>query len=158
MSTITQKTIQLPSYICGRPISTDSQLLVHYPYDNSLVGTVSKLGPDHIDSLIEESLAGGADTTRYDRSAVLNTARELLLERADEFANLIRMETGLCMRETQYEVVVLAMYFNLEPAKHSKTTDKFFRATFLRRARSEKFSRLANHSDWLLRSPLSIIH
>ena len=35
---------------------------------------------------------------------MLNTARELLLERADLFANLIRMETGLCMRETQYEV------------------------------------------------------
>ena len=104
MSTITQKTYELPSYICGQPIRTDSQLSVYYPYDQTLVGTVSKLGPEHIDRLIEESLAGGSDQTRYDRSAVLNTARELLLERTDEFANLIRMEAGLCMRETQYEV------------------------------------------------------
>ena len=35
---------------------------------------------------------------------MLAKARELLLERADEFANLIRMESGLCMRETKYEV------------------------------------------------------
>ena len=104
MSTVTQKTHQLPSYICGQPIRTDSQLSVFYPYDRTLVGTVSKLGPEHIDRLIEDSLAGGSEQTRYDRSAVLNTARELLLERADEFANLIRMEAGLCMRETQYEV------------------------------------------------------
>ena len=96
--------LDLPSYICGQPITTESKLNVHNPYDNSLVGTVSQLGGQHIDEMIEQSLAGKCELTRYDRGQILTRARQLLLDRADEFANLIRSEAGLCMRETNYEV------------------------------------------------------
>ena len=105
MSLVTDATIlNLPSYICGKPIVTDSKLNVFYPYDNSLVGTVSQISGQHIDGLITGSLAGKCELTRYDRAQILTQARELLLQRSDEFANLIRLEAGLCMRETNYEV------------------------------------------------------
>jgi len=104
MSVALPKVHQLPSYICGQPITTDSKLSVFYPYDNSLVGTVCQIGGEHIDDMIRQTVDDESTLSRYDRAQVLATARELLLKRADEFANLIRSEAGLCMRETNYEV------------------------------------------------------
>ena len=42
--------------------------------------------------------------TRWQRHEILSNARALLGERAEEFAQLIRSESGLCIRETRYEV------------------------------------------------------
>lgn len=104
MSTVSAEAIELPSYVCGEAVVNTSPLSVHNPYDDSLAGTVSKIHREHLDRMIDQSLAGGSELTRYDRSKVLARARELLIARADEFANLIRKEAGLCMRETNYEV------------------------------------------------------
>ncbi|MFK7844911.1 MAG: aldehyde dehydrogenase family protein [Rhodothermales bacterium] len=95
---------KLPSYVAGEAISTDEQLHVHYPYTGELAGTVSMLGPAHVEKMVQKTLAGGDTLTRYQRFEVLNKARDLLKARADEFAHLIRMESGLCMKETHYEV------------------------------------------------------
>ena len=104
MSTISLEVPRLPSYVCGEAVTAGDQLSVFYPYDNSLAGTVCKIGRDHLDPMIVRSLATQAELARYDRSRILTQARELLLARSDEFANLIRLESGLCMRETNYEV------------------------------------------------------
>ena len=104
MSTVSLDTIHLHSYICGEAVDSPRKLDVTNPYDGSLVGTVSMVQPEQIDAMVERPLSADTDSTRYDRSQVLNRARDLLLERADEFANLIRSEAGLCMRETNYEV------------------------------------------------------
>ena len=104
MSTANVETLQLPSYLGGEAIDSADTLTVHYPYDGSIAGTVSKINGDHLDFVIDRTLSFDGQPSRFDRSQVLTRARELLLERADEFANLIRMESGLCMRETNYEV------------------------------------------------------
>ena len=93
-----------PCYIAGEPVVTADKLEVRYPYDGSLTAEVSLVGPGHLDQAIEAMLGGGTPLTRHERAQVLETARQLLLSRADEFADLIRSETGLCMRETRYEV------------------------------------------------------
>ena len=93
-----------PCYIAGEPVVTEDKLEVRYPYDGSLTAEVSLVGPGHLDQAIEAMLGGGTPLTRHERAQVLETARQLLLSRADEFADLIRSETGLCMRETRYEV------------------------------------------------------
>ncbi len=96
--------LDLPSYICGEKITSDDRVSVHYPYDGSLTGTISRIQPAHIEPMISKTLAGACELSRYDRAKILTKARELLLQRADEFANLIRRESGLCMREANYEV------------------------------------------------------
>ena len=96
--------IQLPSYACGRPVTSPQTLTVHYPWDNSLTGTVAKLTTAQTEAMLNETLAGGAPLTRYQRYDVLMKARESLAGRADEFAHLIRREAGLSMKETRYEV------------------------------------------------------
>ncbi len=99
-----QEPLDLPSYICGRPIRTSDRLEIRYPYNNELTGVVSQISPNNLEEAIVTACKGGEALSRYHRSEILEKARKLLGERSDEFANLIRLETGLCMRETHYEV------------------------------------------------------
>ena len=104
MSAATQTVLELPSYVAGEAVHTPDKLEVHYPYTGALTGVVSMIGPDEAGAMIDRTLAGGAPLSRYARYEILNTARDLLKQRADEFADLIRLESGLCMKETTYEV------------------------------------------------------
>lgn len=121
-----QKTYDLPSYICGQPIFTDSKLTVYYPWDNSVAGTVSEIGSEHVDDMISQTLSGESTLTRYDRAKILGRAREILLDRAEEFAHLIRMEAGLCMRETNYEVGRACDVFQFAAAEALKDDGQIF--------------------------------
>lgn len=125
MSTVSSDVLQLPSYLSGEAITTDDRLDVFYPYDNSLVGQVSKIGPEHLNTAVEGALAEH-EISRYDRAQILTKARELLLERADEFAHLIRSEAGLCMRETNYEVGRACDVFQFAAAEALKDDGQIF--------------------------------
>ena len=105
MSTVAEAVgTEFPCYIAGEPATGLGQLGVCYPYTGKSVGSVPLVGRSELDRAIEASLAPATPLTRYDRSAILDRARTLLSERAEEFAHLIRSESGLCMRETRYEV------------------------------------------------------
>ena len=95
---------EMPSYLAGKAVDTATKLDVYYPYTGELSGTVSMIGPSHVETMIEGMLSGKEVPNRYKRYEILNKARDLLSERADEFAHLIRLESGLCMKETTYEV------------------------------------------------------
>lgn len=104
---MTEQTIEaldLPSYIAGRPASNGRRLEVRYPYTGEVIGSVAMVGPAELESAITTTLRGGTPLSRYERYEILDRARRMLLERRDEFAELIRLESGLCVRETTYEV------------------------------------------------------
>lgn len=94
----------LTGYIAGKPLQTDVLLEVKSPYDGRLVGTVTVGNRAHTEAAIVAGLKGGPKLSRYERFAVLDKARQLLEERKEEFAQLIMSESGLCLRETRYEV------------------------------------------------------
>jgi aldehyde dehydrogenase (NAD+) len=93
-----------PSYLSGKPVMTPEQVKVHYPYTGELVGTVARITPAQAEEIVQNTLAGGPPLSRYQRYEILERARRLLGERAEEFAQLIRHESGLCVKETRYEV------------------------------------------------------
>ncbi len=126
MNTATPTTLDLPSYICGEKVTSDDRVSVHYPFDGSLTGTISKIHPEHIEPMISQTLTGKCELSRYDRAQILTKARELLLQRADEFANLIRRESGLCMRETNYEVGRASDVFQFAAAEALKDDGQIF--------------------------------
>lgn len=97
-------TLDLPCYIAGRKIITDERLSVYNPYTGEVAGTVSSVRRSQTHEAIEATLKGGEPLTRYRRYDILNKARSLLLEQAEAFAHLITAESGLCLRETRYEV------------------------------------------------------
>jgi aldehyde dehydrogenase (NAD+) len=96
--------LELPCYVAGEPVLGSDRLEVHYPYTGELAGVVPMLGRSELDAAIDAALAKKEPLTRYQRYEILERARALLLARAEEFAHLIRSESGLCMRETRYEV------------------------------------------------------
>ncbi len=97
--------LNLPSYIAGEPAPDGPPLNVTYPWDGSLTGTAAMINRDDLDRAITSALDGGNERlSRYQRHEILLKAGQHLHARADEFANLIRRETGLCMREAHYEV------------------------------------------------------
>jgi len=96
--------MEYPCYIAGEAVSSTSILEVSNPYNNEIVGRVAQVTPDQTEQAISAALASGEPLSRYRRYEILNRARDLLIERAEEFAKLICAESGLCMRETRYEV------------------------------------------------------
>lgn len=97
-------TLDLPSYLCGRPVTTDRWLEVDNPWNGELVGRVSRISTGQLDEVLAEHTVARPTMTRYDRAAVLNRARTLLEARRDEFSKLITSEAGLSLKETRYEV------------------------------------------------------
>jgi len=96
--------LNLTSYVAGKPVVSDRKLDVFYPYDGSLSGTIACADAKDLEQAIAIGAGEHEPVTRFQRADILRTARGLLEERRDEFANLIRSEAGLCMRETTYEV------------------------------------------------------
>jgi aldehyde dehydrogenase (NAD+) len=96
--------LEMPSYIAGEPVWTSERLRVLYPWDGSLTGEACMVTTAHLEQAIVAALRGSSrPLSRYERHAILRRAAVLLAERREEFARLIRLETGLCHRETVYE-------------------------------------------------------
>jgi putative phosphonoacetaldehyde dehydrogenase len=96
--------LEIPSYVAGQPVRTDDLLAVHYPWDGSLTGVVDRIQVPHLQQAIDAALSGASTRlNRYERHLILRRAAAALEERRDEFAELIRLESGLCARETRYE-------------------------------------------------------
>ncbi|MDN3659343.1 phosphonoacetaldehyde dehydrogenase [Ferruginibacter paludis] len=95
--------INASSYVAGKKLVSDKLLEVKSPYDNRLVGTVTLANASDAEEAIQVALKGGKKLTRYDRFSILDKARQLLIERKDEFARVISSEAGLAMREAIYE-------------------------------------------------------
>ena len=93
-----------PCYVAGDRVETGDHLEVRYPFDDSVVGRVAMAGPEQLEAATEIMLQQWQPMTRHQRAEILETARRSLNERADEFAEVIRIESGLCVRETRYEV------------------------------------------------------
>ena len=96
--------LNLTSYVAGKPVASKQTLDVFYPYDGSRSGTVTCANTNDLEQAIAIGAGDHEPLTRFQRADILRKARRLLEERREEFANLIRSEAGLCMRETTYEV------------------------------------------------------
>ncbi len=103
MTAISTEVLNLPCYIAGKAIYSDNLLKVRSPYDGRLVGTVQLVSADDTEKAIQKGLAGGKALTRFERYTILDKTRHLLMERKEEFAQIISAESGLAIREARYE-------------------------------------------------------
>lgn len=100
----TENIIKSASLIAGKPVISGKTLAVNNPYNGNLVGTVEMAGLNDTQAAIDIALKGGKVLTRYERYSVLDKTRTMLLERKEEFAQLITAEAGLCITEARYEI------------------------------------------------------
>ena len=95
--------VELGCYVGGKPVESGNILEVRSPYDQRLVGKVKLAELAHVQQAVEVALKGGQKLTRYERYSILEKTRQLLVERKEEFAQIISAESGLAIREARYE-------------------------------------------------------
>jgi phosphonoacetaldehyde dehydrogenase len=90
--------------IAGEKISRDRVIEVRHPYTGELVGTVPKATLEDVRRALQIARGHRSRLTRYARYSILIKARALIAERREALARLITLESGLCLKDTQYEV------------------------------------------------------
>lgn len=95
--------IEATSLVARVPVAAKEVLEVRSPYDNRLIGTVTLADEEDTEAAIAAALQYKPVLSRYARYLILDQARRLLIERKEDFAQLISAESGLAIREARYE-------------------------------------------------------
>jgi phosphonoacetaldehyde dehydrogenase len=90
--------------IGGRQVDAADRIEVFNPYANEVVGTVPAARPEQVREAFAQAKVFKPKLTRYERQKILLTTAEKLATRRDEIARLITAESGLCLKDSLYEV------------------------------------------------------
>ncbi len=90
--------------IAGEKIARDRFIEVRHPYTGHLVGTVPKAGVEDVKDALRIARSFRSKLTRHDRYTILMKAGSIITTRRDQLARLITLESGLCLKDSQYEV------------------------------------------------------
>ena len=98
--------IQEKMRIAGKQVDgeTGKTVDVFNPYNNELVGTVPRASRAQVAEAFRIAAAYKPKLTRYERQQILMKTAQILVDRKEEFSNLITAESGLCKKDSEYEV------------------------------------------------------
>jgi putative phosphonoacetaldehyde dehydrogenase len=90
--------------IGGERVARDRTLDIRNPYTRERVGTVPLATLEDVRRASDIARSYRATLTRYERSAILQKASALLRARTEEASDLITRESGLCKKDSLYEI------------------------------------------------------
>ena len=90
--------------VAAGPGTSDRRIDVYNPYTNEICGTVPKASVADIEKAFRAAKAFRPELSRSQRSEILRKTADLLVARKQEIAELITAESGLCLKDTIYEV------------------------------------------------------
>jgi putative phosphonoacetaldehyde dehydrogenase len=90
--------------IAGEHVSAERVIEVHNPWNGALVGTVPKGSPADVRRAFAAARAFRSPLSRHERFIILSRAAERFAARHEEISDLITAESGLCKKDTLYEV------------------------------------------------------
>ncbi len=90
--------------IAGERVAREQVIEVAYPYTGEVIATVPKATAEDVRRAIRSARAWRSPLTRHQRYRILMRAGEIIAARRDEIARLITLESGLCLKDTLYEV------------------------------------------------------
>jgi aldehyde dehydrogenase (NAD+) len=90
--------------IAGERVSSDRNLEVRHPYSGELAGSVAKATLDDVKRALKIARNFRSPLTRHDRYQILMKAGAIIASRRNDIARLITLESGLCLKDSQYEV------------------------------------------------------
>jgi putative phosphonoacetaldehyde dehydrogenase len=90
--------------IAGARVPTERSGEVFNPYTRALVGTVAMASVTEVRRAIGVARAFRPRLTRYERYRICYQTAEVLRSRSEQIANLITAESGLCKKDSLYEV------------------------------------------------------
>jgi aldehyde dehydrogenase (NAD+) len=90
--------------IAGEKVSHDRVIEVRHPYSGALVGTVPKATVADVKRALQLGRSFKPKLTRHERYKILMKAGAGIASQRDDLARLITLESGLCLKDSQYEV------------------------------------------------------
>jgi putative phosphonoacetaldehyde dehydrogenase len=90
--------------IAGQHLDARERIEVRNPYTHEIVGTVPAADPAQVAQAFAIGNGYQSKLTRYDRQKILTRTAEILAQRREEIAYLITAESGLCLKDSLYEV------------------------------------------------------
>jgi phosphonoacetaldehyde dehydrogenase len=93
-----------PMRIAGKLVDAAEKVDVLNPYTGAVVASVPAADPRQVAEAFKIGHAYKPKLTRYDRQKILLKTAELLARRREELALVITAESGLCLKDSLYEV------------------------------------------------------
>jgi len=93
-----------PMRIAGDKVHSDRVIEVRYPWTGEVVATVPKASIDDVRRAFRVAREYKPVLTRYERYKILMKAGEIIASRKEAIARVITLESGLCIKDTLYEV------------------------------------------------------
>ena len=90
--------------IAGEKVYSDRVIEIRYPYTGEVIATVPKASIDDVRRAFRIARQYKAKLTRHERYKILMRAGDIIASRKDELARMITLESGLCIKDTLYEV------------------------------------------------------
>ncbi len=90
--------------IAGERVLRDRLIEVRHPYDGELIGTVPKATVSDVRRALTAARNFRSPLTRHGRYEILMKAGAIIEARRNDLARLITLESGLCLKDSQYEV------------------------------------------------------
>lgn len=90
--------------IAGEKVPGSRLIEVRHPYSGDLIGTVPKAARDDVRRALRIARDFKSKLTRHDRYKILMDAGAIICARRTDLARLITLESGLCLKDSQYEV------------------------------------------------------
>jgi putative phosphonoacetaldehyde dehydrogenase len=101
---VTREPIRESLRIAGARVSGNRVIEVRHPYSGELAGTVPMATADDVKRALKIARGFRSSLTRHDRYKILMQAGAIIASRRDDIARLITLESGLCLKDSQYEV------------------------------------------------------
>ena len=96
----------------GSERSGNRVIQVRNPYTNQIIGSVPKATVEEIRAAFTKAAAFRSRLSRFDRANILDQAAAIVRARSAEIAALITSESGLCIKDSAYEVGRVADVLN----------------------------------------------
>ncbi|HTB29047.1 MAG TPA: phosphonoacetaldehyde dehydrogenase [Steroidobacteraceae bacterium] len=90
--------------IAGEKVSQDRVIDVRHPFSGERIGTVPKATLADVKRALQIARDHRSKLTRHERYSILMRAGALIAARREELARLITLESGLCLKDSRYEV------------------------------------------------------
>lgn len=148
--------VELACYVAGIKVTSSKTLVVRSPYDAAVAGVVGLAGREQTELAIQSALRSRESLNRFERSSILERARQRLEERREEFARLITSESGLCLRETRYEVGRALDVLRFATMEALRDDGEIFSCDISPQGKARKILPSANHYRALSQLPHSI--
>jgi len=112
--------------IGGRKVGNERTIHVKSPYCGEIVASVPKATVEDVREAFTFAQAYNPTLTRYQRAEILKKAAGLLASRIDAASDLITLESGLCKKDSLYEIGRVSDVLNFAAAETLRDDGQVF--------------------------------